>query len=78
MTSNLSIKAVPDDIVAKLRARAERHHRSMQGERMAILEEAVDGPGALTPAEVLAEVRGRGLSSPSESTAVIRAGRDGR
>lgn len=40
MPVNLSIKGVPDDLAERLRARAERHHRSLQGELMAIVEQA--------------------------------------
>jgi plasmid stability protein len=40
MSVNLSIKNVPEALAAKLRARAERNHRSLQGELMAILEAA--------------------------------------
>jgi len=38
---NLSIKNVPEPMLAQLRARAKQHHRSLQGELLAILEEAV-------------------------------------
>ena len=41
MPVNLSIKEVPDALADRLRARAERHHRSLQGELMAIIEAAV-------------------------------------
>jgi Arc-like DNA binding domain len=40
MAVNLSIKEVPDALADRLRARAERHHRSLQGELMAIIEQA--------------------------------------
>jgi plasmid stability protein len=40
MPLNLSIKNVPENVAAKLRARAQRNHRSLQGELMAILESA--------------------------------------
>ncbi len=40
MSINLSIKNVPDAMAKRLRARAERNHRSLQGELMAILEAA--------------------------------------
>ena len=40
MPVNLSIKEVPDALADRLRARAERHHRSLQGELMAIIEAA--------------------------------------
>ena len=38
MPVNLSIKNAPDDIVERLRERAARHHRSLQGELLAIVE----------------------------------------
>ena len=41
MPVNLSIKNAPDHVVQRLRERAERHHRSLQGELMAIIEAAV-------------------------------------
>jgi plasmid stability protein len=41
MPVNLSIKEVPDTLADRLRARAERHHRSLQRELMAIIEMAV-------------------------------------
>jgi plasmid stability protein len=54
MAVNLSIKNVPDALADKLRARAERNHRSLQGELMAILEHAISavetGGGAPHPA----------------------------
>ena len=39
--SNLSIKDVPEDWAEALRQRAARNHRSLQGELMAIIEQAV-------------------------------------
>lgn len=50
---NLSIKNVPDALAAKLRERAERNHRSLQGELMVLLETAVEEspvPHASAPA----------------------------
>ena len=41
MPVNLSIKNAPDRVVQRLRERAERHHRSLQGELLAIIEAAV-------------------------------------
>ena len=46
MLVNLSIKNVPEAMAAKLRERAERNHRSLQGELMAILENAAIEPNA--------------------------------
>jgi len=40
MAVNLSIKDVPDDVAERLRSRAARNHRSLQGELMAIIEQA--------------------------------------
>jgi len=37
---NLSIKEVPDALAERLRFRAQRNHRSLQGELMAIIEDA--------------------------------------
>jgi len=42
---NLSIKDVPEDLAEALRQRAARNHRSLQGELMAIIHEAVQGSG---------------------------------
>ncbi len=78
MTVNLSIKNVPDGVVQRLRERAERHHRSLQGELLAIIEAAVQEDGPAAAAEVLAEVRRLGVRMPSEAAALIRADRDGR
>jgi antitoxin FitA len=44
MGVNLSIKSVPDDWAEALRRRAERNHRSLQGELMALVEAAVQAP----------------------------------
>jgi antitoxin FitA len=78
MPVNLSIKNAPDEVVQRLRRRAERHHRSLQGELLAIIEAAVHEDRPATPAEILAEVRRLGLDTPGEATALIRADRDGR
>lgn len=76
MPLNLSIKNAPDRVVQRLRERAERHHRSLQGELLAIVEAAVQDDRPATPADILAEVRRLGLQTPSEATALVRADRD--
>jgi antitoxin FitA len=76
MPINLSIKNAPDEVVQRLRQRAERHHRSLQGELLAIIEEAVAYERELSPAELLAEVRRLGVRTPSDAAAIIRADRD--
>jgi plasmid stability protein len=75
---SLSIKNVPDEVVKRVKERAARHHRSLQGELLAILEEAVGASRPLTPDEVLAKVRQLGLSTPRGAAAMIREDRDGR
>ena len=40
MSQTLTIRNVPDSLARKLKTRAERNHRSLQGEVMAILEQA--------------------------------------
>jgi hypothetical protein len=62
--------------VARLKERAQRNHRSLQGEMLAIIEEAVSESGRLTPAEILAEVQRSGLKTPAEAAAIVRATRD--
>jgi len=42
----LSIKNVPENLLTKLRERAALHHRSMQGELMALLSAAVESASA--------------------------------
>ncbi|MCB8876445.1 FitA-like ribbon-helix-helix domain-containing protein [Acidisoma silvae] len=74
----LSIKNAPDDVVQRLRERAERHHRSLQGELLSIIEAAAQEPAATNVAELRAEIRLLDLQTPSESVAILRADRDGR
>jgi antitoxin FitA len=78
MPVNLSIKNAPDQLVQRLRERAERHHRSLQGELMAIIEAAAQEAHRVTPADILGEVHRLGLQTPSEAAALVRADRDGR
>jgi len=74
---NLSVKNVPEDMVERLRERAQRHHRSMQGELLAILEESVP-PRGLTIEEVAERVKALGLSTGDDSVWMIREDRDAR
>ena len=77
MPTNISVKNVPDEIIEKLRKRAKRHHRSVQGEVMAILEEAT-GPVKLTIEQADARLKSIGLVTGDDSTAWIRDLRDAR
>ena len=78
MPLNLSIKNAPDEVVRRLKERAKRNHRSLQGELLAIIEDAVRGPRTLTPEHVRAEVERLKLRTPAESAAMIRRDRDAR
>lgn len=77
MPANLSIKNVPDDLADRLRRSAARHHRSLQGELMAILERSLVAE-RLSAADTLERVRRMGLKTPSESRRMIRTDRDAR
>ena len=78
MPVNLSIKNVPDRIADRLRKRASRHHRSLQGELLAILEESVAGEKLFAAEEFLVEVRKSGLKTPAEAVRMVREDRDDR
>jgi plasmid stability protein len=78
MPVNLSIKNVPDETAEELRKRAARNHRSLQGELMAIIEEAAGKSTSMSPAEFLDELRTLGLRTPTESRAMAREDRDAR
>lgn len=78
MTVNLSIKNVPDDLAERLRRRAARSHRSMQGELMAILEQALAGERPLTAREAFQRVQELGLRTDAEASEMIRSDRDVR
>lgn len=79
MPATLSIQNAPDELVAKLEARARRNHRSLQGELIAIVTKAADeGPGTVTISELGDLAKKLGLSDPSESVQIIREMRDTR
>ena len=44
MSVNLSIKNAPDELVELVRERAIKNHRSLRGELLAIIEDAVKPP----------------------------------
>lgn len=78
MPVNLSIKNVPDELASRLRERAARNHRSLQGELMAILEQTVTDSAPLSPERVHREVQKLGLRTGDEAVALVREDRDGR
>ena len=77
MPVNLSINNASDDAVRRLRQRAERHHRSLQGGLMAIIKAAVETDRAMMPFDVLAKVLRLGLNTPAEAEAIVRSDRNG-
>jgi plasmid stability protein len=78
MPVSLSIKNVPDDIAEKLRGRAARRHRSLQGELLAILEESVAPERTVTPLEFTQYLKASELKTPAESAKFVREDRDAR
>ena len=78
MPANLSIKNVPDEWVESLRQRAAKHHRSLQGELLSIIESSVTLESPLSPKDVWMQIRQAGLKTPSESVEIIRKDRDAR
>jgi plasmid stability protein len=76
MPVTISIKNAPDDVVQRLRERAARNHRSLQGEMLSIIESAVAYGRQKSVDEVIAEVRRLGFTAKVDSTEIIRADRD--
>ncbi|MAT64363.1 MAG: hypothetical protein CMQ43_12445 [Gammaproteobacteria bacterium] len=89
----LSIKNVPAEVVEGLRRRAERHHRSMQGELMALICQAVGAesapdqplrsrqPGAVGIEDIAAEHRVRRpepIDRGPRAVDLVRGDRDAR
>jgi len=65
MPTTLTLKGIPDDIYAQLKAAAELHHRSLNSEAIACLE------GVLLPRRVSASER---LQKARELRAGLKAG----
>lgn len=78
MPVTLSVKNVPDAVARRLKARARRNHRSLQGELLVIVKTAAEVAAPVSPRDVLGEVRRLGLATPSEAARIIRAERDAR
>ncbi|MBW1788436.1 MAG: Arc family DNA-binding protein [Deltaproteobacteria bacterium] len=77
MPVSLSVKNVPDEIVARLKMRASRKHRSLQGELLSILEQAVR-PGYPSASELRKRISLLGLKTPDEATSLVRELRNGK
>ena len=69
---HLSIKDVPPAWAEALRQRALQHHRSLQGELMAILEQALSAASVQVPARPEPAPRSQGADT--QGRAVLRQG----
>lgn len=77
---NISIKNVPKKRLDLLKQRAKRNHRSLQGELMALIEQATTPPAARTfsVTDLLDRGQRMGLRTPDEAADWIRELRDSR
>lgn len=76
-TVTLSVKNVPVDLARRLKERAERNRRSLQGELLAILDDA--GARQLTLSDLSHLAKQLGLKGESgESARIVRQLRDER
>ena len=74
MSQTLTIRNVPDALARKLKTRAERNHRSLQGEVMAILVHAsAAGTAEQTPAPYRASLSESGAKPAAPETAPLPA-----
>lgn len=80
MPVSLSIKNVPDEVVDRLRQRAERNKRSLQCELLDVIERAAEEADTpvLTLREIYERGKARGLTPKNESARIIRRMRDDR
>jgi plasmid stability protein len=77
LTVTLSIKSVPEPLAAQLRERAQRNHRSLQGELMAIIEAAATQSGevqATATAQANATARGAIVGFDRRGHPIVRKG----
>ena len=77
MAVSLSIRNVSEDLADALRERAARHHRSLQGELMHILETALR-PQPFEANALWRQIQALGLTTPDEATRFVREDRDRR
>ena len=76
MSVNLSIKDVPEAVADRLRLRAGRNHRSLQGELMSIIEQAAAeeaGDARLPLSDASADVWQQGWKTVEDLMAERRA-----
>lgn len=72
---SLTVKNVPEQMLVLLSERAKRHHRSLQGELMLILEEAV-APTKMSLQQVQRRVEDLGITTGDDSSRWVRELRD--
>jgi plasmid stability protein len=75
MSVNLSIKNVPDEVVAGLRGRAVRNQRSLQQELLEILKQAAKDQAPVT-LDVLLESAQRKRPALDERTSMVLAAQE--
>ena len=75
---NLSVKHVPEQVVKRLRQRAARNRRSLQGELLAIVEAAADEVPTISARAVFERIRELRLPAGESAVDIVRAARDGR
>ena len=75
MPISFTIKNVPDDVADRLRRRAARNRRSLQGELLSILEAASREGDRLTGLQLLDRVRHLELHTPDEARDLVREDR---
>lgn len=73
---SVSVKSVPDELLERLRVRAKRNHRSLQGEMLAILAAAT--PRGYTALEAYRRIKELDFHTPDQATQWIREDRDSR
>ena len=78
MGVNLSIKNVPVETVERLKQRAKKNHRSLQGELRALIDDVAGRKPSMTIEEASLLVQSLGLKTGDEATLWVRQDRDNR
>lgn len=75
--ANLTIRNVDDEVVAKLKARADSNNRSLEAEVRVILAQMAETPTPQQLREIAERIAAMTLDVPqTDSTALIREDRD--
>ena len=78
MAVSLSLKNVSDEVIERLRARAARNRRSLQGELLDLIERAADEVPTISARAVYDRIRKLNLPAGESSAEIIREMRDAR